>query len=66
MIEYKGYVVGQAPNHHVMISKDGRLVLHAQCNEPKTDDELREMVDFYIELDVSPLKRALTKETEEG
>ena len=50
MIKYKGYEVVQAPNHHVWITKDGRRVLHAQCNKPKTEDELREMVDFYIEL----------------
>lgn len=50
MIQYKGYEVGQAPNHHVWITKDSRVVLHAHCTKPKTDDELRAMVDNYIEL----------------
>lgn len=50
MIKYKGFEVGQAPNHHVWITKDRKMVLHSQCKEPKTEDELRKMVDFYIEL----------------
>lgn len=50
MIEYKGYEVRQVPNRHVWITKDSRLVLHAHCTKLMTDDELREMVDNYIEL----------------
>lgn len=50
MISYKGYEVGQASNHHIWISKDDRAVMHAQCDKKLTDDELKEMVDNYIEL----------------
>lgn len=50
MIEYKGYEVMQVPNRHVWIAKDGKVVLHAHCTKLKTDDELRAMVDNYIEL----------------
>ena len=50
MIKYKGYEVCQASNRHIWITKDGRMVLHSQCNKPKTDDELREIVDNYIEI----------------
>ena len=50
MLSYKGYEITQAPNHHVWIAKDGKRVLHAQSSKPKTDDELREMVDAFIEL----------------
>ena len=50
MIEYKGYKVMQVSNFHVWIGKDNKLVCHANCEEEKTDDELRAMVDSYIEL----------------
>ena len=48
-IEYKGYTVQQSDyNHHVIISKDGKWVMHSQCDKPKTDDELRAMVDNFL------------------
>ena len=50
MEEYKGYKVTQVPNNHVVITKDGKLVMHVQCNKPKTDDELKDIVKLYIEL----------------
>lgn len=50
-IEHKGYVVLQdAYNHHVMILKDKKMVMHSQCDSKKNDDELREMVDNYLTL----------------
>ena len=50
MIKYKGYQAGQAENYHLWIVKDGKAVLHAQCDKPLSDDELKEKVDAYIEL----------------
>lgn len=50
MVEHKGYKVAQVPNNHVVITKDGKLVLHAQCNKTKTDDELKGVVDLYLEI----------------
>lgn len=45
-LEHMGYIIVQsAYNHHVMIGKGGKAVLHAHCTEPKTDQELREMVE---------------------
>lgn len=66
MIEYKGYKVGQASNHHVWITKDDRMVLHSQCNKPKTDDELRKMVDNYIEILSDELCEELFDEDEDS
>ena len=63
-MEYKGYKVEQAPNYHVWVTKDGRMVLHAQCNKPKTDDELKEVVDNYIELTESGKFDEIYNETE--
>ncbi len=50
VIEHKGYRVSQAENNHVVILKDGHRVFHSQANEPKTEQELRETVDFYLAL----------------
>lgn len=46
-IEYGEYIVTQSYNCHVMISKGGRMVFHASCNKPMTDDELLGMIGFY-------------------
>lgn len=49
-VNYKGYTAIQASNNHVSIIENvtNHTVLHAQCNEPKTKQELRDMIDFYI------------------
>lgn len=48
MAEYKGYTVTQEKkSRHVIVSKDGRMVMHVPCTERKTEVELEEMVDFY-------------------
>ena len=65
MIEHKGYEVMQVANHHVWIGKDNKLVLHANCEEEKTDDELRAMVDAYIELTESGKFDEIYNENEE-
>lgn len=48
--EYKGYTAIQASNNHVMIAKDGKMVLHSQCDEKKTSGELKAMIEAYITL----------------
>lgn len=69
-VEYKGYKAGQAPNNHVWITKDedgiARMVCHAQCNRPMTDDELRGIVDNYIELTQSGKFDEIYNDEEEG
>lgn len=48
MAEYKGYTVTQEKkSRHVIVSKDGHMVMHVPCTEQKTETELEEMVDFY-------------------
>ena len=69
MIEYKGYRVGQAPNHHVWITKNENgvihMVCHAQCHKPLSDDELKVIVDNYIELTQSGKFDAIYNDKEE-
>ena len=50
-VEYKGFVVTQSTfNWHIMIFKDGKRVMHSNCDQPKTEEELKEAVDTFIEL----------------
>lgn len=49
MAEYRGYMVVQdRKTHHVIVSKDGHMVMHIPCTEHKSDAELEEMVEFYV------------------
>lgn len=51
IVEYKGYTVSQAEiNNHIMIVKDERMVMHIPATEPKTSEQLKGYVDFYLEL----------------
>ena len=45
-VEYDGYKAIQATNHHIMVYKDGRIVMHSSCDVKKTEDELREHIEF--------------------
>lgn len=49
-IEYKGYIIGQASNHHIWVIKDGITVLHAQHNKKNTEDELKGVIDALISM----------------
>ncbi len=50
-MEYKGYIVTQSDlNNHIMISKDGQMVSHINCTVKKNDEELKEVVDFVLEM----------------
>lgn len=47
---YKGeYTAVQSTNKHIAIYKGDHLVMHSQCNEEKTEEELLRMIDRYIE-----------------
>lgn len=49
-IEYKGYTIEQnVYNWHIVIRKNGRMVMHSQCNKPLSAEELCSIVDNYIE-----------------
>ena len=50
MINYRGCTVSQASNNHVTICKDDEMVFHASLDKRLTDDELREQVDFYLDI----------------
>ncbi len=50
-VEHRGYTVVQHYNNHVMIfKKGGKMVYHAQCAKEKSEAELREEVDMYIDI----------------
>lgn len=40
------YTVVQTGNNHISISKDGRMVMHINCTEKCTEEELKNMVSF--------------------
>ena len=49
--EHNGYVISQCgSNHHVMISKDGKMVFHSQVDHDMNREELIKVFDGYIEL----------------
>lgn len=41
------YTVVQNTNNHIHIYKDDSMVMHIQCTVKKTEEELREEVEFY-------------------
>ena len=47
---HNGYTVIQSSyNNHVSIyTEDGRCIMHAPVTKKKTDDELKDMVGFYL------------------
>ena len=50
-MEYRGYTVKQSClNNHIVISKDGKMVSHINCSIKKSDEELKETVDFVLEM----------------
>ena len=49
-IKYRDCIVSQASNNHVMVCKDGEMVFHAEVDKKLTDDELKENVDFYLDV----------------
>lgn len=51
IVEYKGYTVSQAEiNNHIMIVKDEMMVMHIPATQPKTAEQLKKYVDFYLEM----------------
>ena len=57
-IKYRDCIVSQASNNHVMIIKDGESVFHASLDKRLTDDELREQVDFYLDILLSNINES--------
>lgn len=49
-VNYKGYTISQASNNHIMITKDNKMVFHANATKKLTEDELKEQIDNFIKL----------------
>lgn len=49
-IEYKGYKISQSSNNHVSIFKDGKMVFHASCSVKYKEENLKEILKFYLKL----------------
>lgn len=49
-VKYKGYQVSQAKNNHVAIAKDNEMIFHANCRKKLSEDELKNLVDWYINI----------------
>ena len=49
-IEHRGYIIVQTSlNWHCMILDGENVLMHLSRTSPCSDDELREMIDFYID-----------------
>lgn len=49
-LEYNGCTITQNDiNHHVMVSRNGKMLSHAQCTRPLSEDELKKHTDFVLE-----------------
>ena len=48
--EYRNCTVVQNSNNHVIIFQNNEMVFHASLDKRLTDDELREQVDFYLDI----------------
>lgn len=49
-IKYKGYIISQAENNHVMICKDNQMLFHASMTKKLNEEELKEQLDFYLKI----------------
>lgn len=49
-INYKGYIISQAENNHVMICKDNQMLYHAQATTKFDEDGLKNVVEHYVKL----------------
>ncbi len=47
-IEYKGYIISQAPNNHIMIIKNDKMVFHAELSKKLNEEELKTQIDWFI------------------
>ena len=41
------YTIVQHTNNHINLYRDGKMVMHAACMNPLTEEELLEMIDKY-------------------
>lgn len=53
--EYRNCTVVQNSNNHVIIFQNNEMVFHASIDKKLTDDELREQVDFYLDVLLSSI-----------
>lgn len=50
-IEKDGYVISQAENNHIMICKNGEMLMHISCSKKcETKEELLEHLELYFKL----------------
>lgn len=49
-INYKGYIISQAENNHVMICKDNQVLFHGQADIKLNKDGLKNVFEHYFKL----------------
>ena len=49
-INYKGYVISQASNNHVMICKNNKMVFHGQASVKLNKNGLKKVLEHYFKL----------------
>lgn len=47
VVQVGEYTVTQATNNHISITRNDKMVYHAQCTKKKTEEELKKEVDLY-------------------
>lgn len=47
-LEYKGYIISQAKNNHIMITKDNKMVFHQKLSKKLNEEELKAQIDWFI------------------
>lgn len=49
-VDHEGYTIIQSAGNHLMVYKDGQIVLYASCTQKMTEKELRDQIDFIKEM----------------
>lgn len=49
-IDYKGYKISQGSSKHIAIFKDGKMMFHANCDIELSEQGLKQMLDWYLDL----------------
>lgn len=58
-VNYKGYTISQASNNHIMIVKNNKMVFHANATKKLTEDELKQQIDWFINILLEPINQQM-------
>lgn len=64
-VNYRGYTISQASNNHIMITTEGVMVFHASTSKKMSTNELKEQIDWFINIFLEPVNQQM-KEIGDG